>query len=71
MVALEAAVNDWLPCVRIASWPGAPGDASEEAEDTSVVRPVSASIHNPSLGTERHWEAGLNGNGARKETANG
>jgi len=39
MVALEAAVIDWLPCVRIASWPGAPGDANEEAEDTSVVRP--------------------------------
>jgi hypothetical protein len=40
MVALEAAVNDWLPCVRIASWPGVLGDASEEAGDTFVVRPV-------------------------------
>jgi hypothetical protein len=28
MVALEAAVNDWLPRVRIPSWPGALGDSN-------------------------------------------
>ena len=39
IVAFEAAVIDWLPCVRIASWPGGPGVANEEAGDTSVVHP--------------------------------
>jgi hypothetical protein len=40
IVALEAAVDDWLPCARIPSWPGAPSVSNEEAADTSAVRPV-------------------------------
>jgi hypothetical protein len=40
IVAFEAGVNDWLLCARIPSWPGVLGDSSEEAADTSAVRPV-------------------------------
>jgi len=29
MLALEAAVIDWLPGARIPSWPGAPGGFTE------------------------------------------
>jgi hypothetical protein len=41
IVALEAAVIDWLPGARIPSWPGALGGSSKEAGDTFAVRPVS------------------------------
>ena len=41
MLALEAAVIDWLPGARIPSWPGAPGGfTKKEAGDTFAVRPV-------------------------------
>ena len=40
MLALVAAVNDWLPCARIPSWPGAPSCSIREAEDTFAVRPL-------------------------------
>ena len=39
-LALEAAVNDWLPRARIPSWPGALGGSSREAGDTFAVRPI-------------------------------
>jgi hypothetical protein len=44
IVALEAAVNDWLPCARIPSWPGAPGSSTTEAGDTFAVRPVQLNV---------------------------
>ena len=40
MLALVAAVIDWLPCARIPSWPGAPRCSIREAEDTFAVRPL-------------------------------
>ena len=74
MVAFEAAVIDWLPCVRIASWPGVPRDANEEAGDTFVVRPFSDATA-PTYSSHRapsFTETAPNSNGARKErlTAN-
>ena len=44
IVALEAAVIDWLPCARIPSWPGALGGSSREAGDTFAVRPVQLAV---------------------------
>ena len=47
MLALEAAVIDWLPGARIPSWPGAPGGFTKEAGDTFAVRPVQIAQENP------------------------
>jgi hypothetical protein len=47
MLALEAAVNDWLPGARIPSWPGAPGGSTNEAGDTFAVRPAQHAHENP------------------------
>jgi energy-converting hydrogenase Eha subunit B len=57
MVALEAAVIDWLPCVRIASWPGLPGKPNVRGRRYVCSPPRSAL--NPN-------DDGY-GNGAKKE----
>jgi hypothetical protein len=43
-VVLEAVVIDWLPSVRIPSWPEALGSSTEEAGDTFAVRPVQLTV---------------------------
>ena len=48
MMAFEAAVNDWLPCARIPSWPGAHRAPTKEAGDTFAVRPAQ---HDSSIAT--------------------